>query len=344
MTPDDPRLPPPDDPGTDLPDPAAGGSLAGDRGVSAGGTGRDAPPSGPGGSDGGDGDADELASALLDGVLDEAGASAARQRPDVMARLAEIESTRAALRDAPAPPPDPSARERAIAAALAAFDDEVATPPAPAREPVSELAARQQRRRAPRHGAPRWLGAAAAVAVLVAAAAGVATLGTGSSDEDAATSGDATAGSESGDAEEEASGGAADAPAASEGADDQAAAEEEPASEAPLVAGDLGSFASADDLVASLRTRADEDRESTGATDGSGEAVAPADQVLADLRFGCGTELPGRLADGGTMVRLRGTATFLGDAVDVLVIRTTGGDRVVAIDASCSVVVDEPLG
>jgi len=342
MTPDDPRLPPPDDPGTDLPDPAAGGSSGG-RGVSAGGDGGGSPPSGPGGSDGGDGDAGELASALLDGVLDEAGAAAARQRADVMARLAEIESTRAALRDAPARPPDPSARERAIAAALAAFDDQVVTPPARAGEPVGELAGRQQRRRPPRHGAPRWLGAAAAVAVLVAAAAGVATLGTSSSDDDAATSGDASAGGEAREAEEDASGEAADAPAASEGADDQAATEES-GSVAPLVAGDLGSFASADDLVANLRTRADEDRESSSATDGSGEAVPPADEVLADLRFGCGTELPGRLDDGGTVVRLRGTATFLGDPVDVLVIRTTGGDRVVAIDASCSVVVDEPLG
>jgi hypothetical protein len=343
MTPDDPRLPPPDDPGADLPDPAAGGSPAGGRGASAGGAGGDSRPSGPAGSDGGNGDADELASALLDGVLDEAGAAAARQRSDVMARLAEIESTRAALRDAPARPPDPIARERAIAAALAAFDDQVATPPTPAGEPVKELAARQQRRRAPRHGAPRWLGAAAAVAVLAAAAAGVATLGTNSSDDDAATSEDATAGGEARETEEDASGGAADAPAASEGADDQGAAEE-PGSVAPLVAGDLGSFASADDLVANLRTRADEDRESSNATDGSGEAVAPADEVLADLRFGCGTGLPGRLEEGGTVVRLRGTATFLGDPVDVLVIRTTGGDRVVAIDASCSVVVDEPLG
>jgi hypothetical protein len=323
MTPDDPRLPPPDDrrparPGSAADDPAAGHGDTDDDWRR---------------------DTDELASALLDGMLDDASAAAARQRADVMARLAEIASARAALRDAPTPAPVPVVRERAIAAALDAFDDEAATPPAPARRPDGDVASRRSRRPAPRRVAPRWLGAAAAAALLVAAAAGLAAVGTGDND-DAETSGAAVdAGSEAEEAEEEASGGV-DAPAADEGTDDDAG---EFAPAVPLVAGDLGSFASVDDVVADLRTRAAAEG-GTGATDGSDEAAARPDDALADLRLRCGTELPGSLDDDGTVVRLRGTATLQGDPVDVLVIRTADGDRVVVLDAACGLVADEPLG
>jgi hypothetical protein len=355
MTPDDPRLPPPGDPGADTPGPGPGGpgssggpvsgpAAGGPTGDPAAGSHGD-PVSGPRDPNAGGpttGDPDVLASALLDGVLDEADAAAARQRPDVMSRVAEIESTRASLRGAPVPPPDPAARERAIAAALAAFDD-AATPPAPAREPVPDLAARQHRREARRRGAARWLGAAAAVAVLAAAAAGVATRDTTSDSDNAATG--AAEPETLDDASEEAQeepGAAADAPASGGGADDETLADEVPP-RAPLAAGDLGAFASADDLVVDLRTRAARDADSTGATDGSGEAAAPAGDPLADLRISCGTDLPGPLEDGDSVVRLRGTATFLGEPVDVLVIRTPNGDRVVALDAGCNVVIDDPL-
>jgi hypothetical protein len=315
MTPDDPRLPPPDDRR-----PARPGSAADGLGAA-------------------DGDTDELASALLDGLLDDAGAAAARQRADVMARLAEIASARAALRDAPMPAPDPAVRERAIWAALDAFDDDAATPPAPARRPDRDVARRRGGRQAPRRVAPRWLGAAAAAAVLVAAAAGLAAIGTSDSDDAATSDAASEAGGEAEAAEEEASGGS-DAPAASEGADDADAGEFAPA--APLAAGDLGSFASVDDVVADLRRLAVAEG-GTGATDGSDEAAGRPDDALADLRLRCGAELPGSLDGGGTLVRLRGTATLQGDPVDVLVIRTTGGDRVVVVDAACGLVADEPL-
>jgi hypothetical protein len=317
--------------------------MSGPDDPSATGPGGDPVASGPGGRDGDDSDPDVLASALIDGVLDDAGAAAARQRPDVMARMAEIESTRAALRGAPVPPPDPAARERAIAAALAAFDD-AATPPVPAREPVPDLAARQHRREAWRRGAARWLGAAAAVAVLAAAAAGLATLDTTSDSDNAATgAAEPETLDDASEGEQEESGAAADAPASGGGADDETVAEEVPPG-APLAAGDLGSFASADDLVADLRTRAARDADSTGATDGGGEAAASAGDLLPDLRSGCGADLPGPLEDGDTVVRLWGTATFQGGPVDVLVIRTPDGDRVVALDAGCNVVIDDPLG
>jgi hypothetical protein len=256
-----------------------------------------------------------------------------------MARMAEIESTRAALRGAPVPPSDPAVRERAIAAALAAFDD-AASPPAAPRAPVGDLAARQDRRGPRRRGRPRWLGAAAAVAVLAAAAAGLATLGTSSNSDDVATSAGAPeAGGSASEGVQEESGAAADAPAPGGGADDETLAEEVPPG-APHAAGDLGSFASADDL----RTRAARDADSTGATDGGGEAAASAGDLLPDLRSSCGTDLPGPLEDGDTVVRLWGTATFQGGPVDVLVIRTPDGDRVVALDAGCNVVIDDPLG
>ncbi|HET6774726.1 MAG TPA: hypothetical protein VFH36_15520 [Acidimicrobiales bacterium] len=345
MTPDDPRLPPPGDAGSDMPDPAGGtpGSpVSGPGDPSATGPGGDPVASGPGGREGDDADPDVLASALLDGALDDADAAAARQRPDVMARMAEIESTRAALRGAPVPPPDPGVRERAIAAALAAFDD-AASPPA-ARAPVRDLTARQYRRGPRRRGTPRWLGAAAAVAVLAAAAAGLATLGTSSDSDDVATSAGAPdAGGSASEGAQEESGAAADAPASGGGADDETLVEEVPPG-APLAAGELGSFASADDLVADLRTRAARDADSTGATDGGGEAAASAGDLLPDLRSGCGTDLPGPLEDGDAVVRLWGTATLRGGPVDVLVIRTPDGDRVVALDAGCNVVIDEPLG
>lgn len=174
--------------------------------------------------------------------------------------------------------------------------------------------------------------------MLVAAAAGLAAIGTSDSD-DAATSDAASEAGGEAEAAEEASGGS-DAPAASEGADDADAGEFAPA--APLAAGDLGSFASVDDVVADLRTLAAAEG-GTGATDGSDEAAGRPDDALADLRLRCGAELPGSLDGGGTLVRLRGTATLQGDPVDVLVIRTTGGDRVIVLDAACGLVADEPL-
>ena len=79
-------------------------------------------------------DVDELASALLDGLLDPEAAEAARRDPAVAARAAEMQAAREAFRRVP--PPDPDRRERAIAAALGALDA-LDVPPASAADPTA---------------------------------------------------------------------------------------------------------------------------------------------------------------------------------------------------------------
>jgi hypothetical protein len=100
---------------------------------------------------------DERASALVDGMLDEGEeAAAARHAPDVVARAAEMDAARAALRDVP--PAGAAARSRALAAALAAYD-EAGVPRSPDdHSQVADLGA--HRRRSLPSG--RWLGAAGA--------------------------------------------------------------------------------------------------------------------------------------------------------------------------------------
>ena len=66
-------------------------------------------------------DPDDLASALLDGLLTDDEATVAQGDPAVVARLAELTAVREAVRRPPAGP-DPVARERGVAAALAAFE------------------------------------------------------------------------------------------------------------------------------------------------------------------------------------------------------------------------------
>jgi len=66
-------------------------------------------------------DTDDLASALLDGLLTDDEAAAARRDPAVAARLAALAAVREEVGRPPARP-DPVARERGLAAALAAFD------------------------------------------------------------------------------------------------------------------------------------------------------------------------------------------------------------------------------
>jgi hypothetical protein len=275
-----------------------------------------------------------------------------------------MEAARSAV-GGPVPPPATAARDRAVAAALAAFDavdpDDLAGPADPAdpadldeeagaghpHERVADLAAHRHagpgsRPVRPGRPLPRWLGAAAAVAIVVAGAAGVALLGD-SGDE----ASDTAASMSDADSPTDGSGdGAAGGDA--ESADDaqlDAQAEEGAAAPAPArdAVTDLGDFATDDDLVDRVAaTLADAERTSPSST---GDQVDPsAGTVEADQLPTCPGGVPAPLDDPATEVRLRGRAVLDGDVVDVWVVRTTGGDRVIALDPACDVVVDQPLG
>jgi hypothetical protein len=281
-----------------------------------------------------DDDRTDLASALLDGTLPEATAAAARRDPAVMARMAELQRARDRVRDVPPAPVE--GRDVLLAAALDAFDadrDETAA----AVSPVAELRARREARGA-RRVAPRWLGAAAAVALVVAALGAVAVLSQQSADEDQASSladESLEAGTGAGDdsstsAELDQGGaGAADAPPEPSVAAPRSA---------PAVLGDLGSFATPADLVARVRADAD----SFLAL--SGEADAESSLSQPGAASGCVTEdLPPVLRDAATTLVALGSATVDGEAVTVWMVETPSGQRVVAVDVGCRLVVDRLL-
>lgn len=267
---------------------------------------------------------DELASALLDGELSDADADAARARPGVVARAAAMEDARRALRDLPVPPH--AGRDRAVAAALAAFDDEV--PGDAAGSPPAPLGA-------PARRAQRWLAAAAAAAALAGLAGlAVATAGDGDDHDTAGSAADEATAGDGDDASGE--GGAAP---------DQTAAEEAPGAGAESHeqlaagdAGDLGSFASADALVDRVTALLAQD-------DGAGPVppVDPDGGADAAFRQACTDDPPAPLA-GALATVLGGRAVVDQQPVDVWVVDTAGGRRVVAIDDTCTTVVDRPLG
>jgi len=273
-----------------------------------------------------DDDRTDLASALLDGALPDEAAAAARRDPGVMARLAEMEQARDKLRDVPPPPVE--GRDAALAAALDAFD-------ATAHEPVSPVSDLQARRtaRGERRQAPRWLGAAAAVALIVAGVGVVAALSqhsNGSNDDEAAVTaadeapsepgGDSTTSAEAGQG-----GSAAPAPSVATRA-----------SGTPL--GDLGSFSSPADLVARVRQDA--------ALFGAGDSTASADLGAPETESspGCAPgDLPEVLRDPTTTVLALGDASVADTPVSVWVVDTASGRRVVAVDAGCRTVVNRLL-
>lgn len=266
---------------------------------------------------------DELASALLDGELSDADAAAARARPDVVARAAAMEDARRALRDLPVPPH--ADRDRAVAAALAAFDDEL----------PGGTGSRPAALGPPPRRAQRWLAAAAAAAALAGLAGlAVATAGDGDDHDMAGSAEEATAGDDSADASGEGGGGpdesaAEEAPRADAEADDQLAAAE---------AGDLGTFASADALVDHVTALL--------AQDGGAASEAPADpDTGADTAFrqACADDPPPPLA-GALATVLGGRAVLDQQPVEVWVVDTADGRRLVAIDDTCATVVDQPLG
>ena len=356
MTPDDARQHRPDPPGPAAPGTPDASGAPGPAGPNPPPP-VDVPPT-----------VDDLASALVDGLLAPDDASAARARPEVVARAAQLEAGRATLRQVSSP--DPAARDRAVTAALAAFDEAAASASSsPGRSAASEgsgipaglpgigpgsgsgagqvpvdLAAHRQvrghdARRAGAGRAPRWLGAAAAVVAVLMGLVGLAALSSSGRDEDADTAADVGAAQEDADSGGGSSQDSAEAPsAAPESGGDGAAAERAPGVEA----GDLGMFPSADALVGHLAGRMGE-----AATDGDiqpdSTASAEADQGAIDAFALCAGPPPPPLADPDGALRLHGRAVVDDDAVDVWVVDTPRGRRVVALDDACGVVVDRPL-
>jgi hypothetical protein len=289
-------------------------------------------------------DLDELASALLDGLLTDDEATAAKRDPAVMARLAELAAVREAVRRSPARP-DPVVRERGLAAALAAFNagDEAGEQRgtgASAGTTVSPLGRRPAARPASAYrGTPwrprgsagrRWLTAAAIVLAVVGLGVLASNWDTGSDSDDTAASGSDDAGRSGNATEEEPESGAAE--------------ERATPSVAPSGIVDLGDVDSPDALAERARSaRAD------GSPNPQGQAYSGED--AAD-EGGGGVPLAGRCADSavagrlpaaGETIVMEARATLDGHRVDVWVLAGDGKERVVAVDASCAVVVDQPL-
>jgi hypothetical protein len=284
---------------------------------------------------------DERASALVDGMLDEGEEAAARHAPDVVARAAEMDAARAALRDVP--PAGAAARSQALAAALAAYD-EAGVPRSPDdHSQVADLGA--HRRRARPSG--RWLGAAAAAVLLI----GVVVVGLVGSSSDDGPSEDAST----------ALGSADSAPGADEsaeqggGADDEASAEapsagapegtDEPLADSQLgTAGsrtvDLGTFPSADDLLDAAIERPEAQRQAAGAI-GSGNDTDPGAEIAPAP---CPTGVPDPFERAGAGPLLVGNGVVGGVTVGVWRVGPPEAARLVVVDAGCAVLAQRPLG
>jgi hypothetical protein len=296
-------------------------------------------------------DPDDLASALLDGLLTDDEAAVARRDPAVAARLAELAAVRQAVRRPPAGP-DPVARERGLAAALAAFEagdgapeqrgagvsaGTTVSPVGRRRAATTPAAARAGTPWRPRGTAGRrWLTAAAAIVLAVVGLGVLASnWDTGSDDADtaardaSATSSDDADGSGSGLAEE------------SEGGTTEESA-------APTVAPggivDLGDVASSEALAERARSAlADGFPSPLGQASGGQDAAAEGGGGGPSPSQCAGAAGAGRLPAAGETIVLEARATLDGDIVDVWVLTADGKERVVAVDATCAVVVDRPL-
>jgi hypothetical protein len=284
-------------------------------------------------------DPDDLASALLDGLLPDDEAAVARRDPAVAARLAELAAVRDAVRRPPHAP-DPAVRERALAAALAAYDspDEADQPGGTAVGPLrGERAARPT---APHpdtawrpHGSAhrRWLAAAAVVLVVVGAGIVARNWDTGGGDDAATAARESTSeGDESSSAADAGGGTDLSAP---------------PGDGVQLAIVDLGDVDSPAALAERARVVLAGRSSDAPTTAPGGEAESEEGQSAADARpAACADDAQAeRLAAGGESVVLRGRATLDGQPVDVWVVGAGGDQRVVAVDASCAVVVDQSL-
>jgi hypothetical protein len=293
-------------------------------------------------------DPDELASALLDGLLTDDEEAAAKRDPVVVARLAELAEAREAVRRPPAGP-DPVARERGLAAALAAFEagDEAGEQrgaAVPAGTTVSPLGRRRPAARPAgvRDGTPwrprgtsgrRWLTAAAIVLAVVGLGVLASNWDPGSDSTD--TAGDAASGSD--DAERSGN-------ATAEEDEEGTAAESTTPSVAPggiVYLGDVDSPGALADRVRSARARGvASPLGQAGEQDAAGDEGAGGVPLPAQCTNAAAT---GRLPAAGETIVLDARATLDGDRVDVWVLATDGKERVVAVDATCVVVVDQPL-
>ena len=320
-------------------------------------------------------DPDDLASALLDGLLDADEAEEARRDPAVVARVAALAAARDALATPP-PPPDAAGRERAISAAMSAFDAETsaadddatatdASPSAPPRpfEHATPLPRGASARAGGRgHGRraalsehwARWLGVAAAV-VLVVAGVSLLARGDGSDDGDtAATSEEVSSGEGGAGSEAEGSGEADDA------AREEAAESADQGTDGQLAPGevlDLGAAESPDALADRARSTLAAERgiadvpvtepevgaspDTTDPVPGDeGQGGAAPEQMSEPLA--CPTGEATANARGGS-VGLRARARLDGQPVEVWVIDVGGSRTVLAVDADCAVILDRPL-
>ena len=297
-------------------------------------------------------DPDDLASALLDGLLTDDEATVARRDPAVAARLVELAAVREAV-GLPPPGPDPAARERGLTAALAAYDaaddadedvDEQDSGDESGGAPVSPLSpARAAARPATSRGATpwrpqgtarrRWLTAAAVMLAVVGLGVLARNWDSGSDDTETVA--------QSGGDESSSEGGAPDA--AAEEPDSRTADRGAPSASTGVIV-DLGEVDSSESLADRARSALAERfasplAEATEDDDAAGEAAS--DGLLLPQ---CGDDANGEdLSASSETVALQARATLDGEPVDVWVLASDGKERVVAVDASCAVVVDQPL-
>jgi hypothetical protein len=292
-------------------------------------------------------DPDELASAIVDGLLSADQAEAARRDPAVARRVDDLLRVRAAVQATP--PPPPAAADRAVAAALEAFEasPRPMPPPAPAdptRPPLRVLAHTPGAGvPAPRPATPGrwsrpapWLAAAAALLVFGLAMTAVLRQNSQHSNPDSAASestGDESATEES--SSEDASGGG------------------DVAAEAPTVPSDAG-LGVADVALPQLGSVADA-AELQGRVSENLTAGQDASQ-RAGTSAGSAQPRPDESVDDQDCAGLtptgdptRGTQTFVADAtVDGEPVRVhiyleqSGQQRLVATNISCEDVVDRP--
>jgi hypothetical protein len=290
-------------------------------------------------------DLDDLASALLDDLLTDDEAASARRDPAVAARLAELAAVREMVGRPPAGP-DPAARERGLSAALAAYDaaDADAEPVRGAAGPAGRgrAAARPATSRADTpwraqgSARRRWLTAAAVMLVVVGLGALASNWDTGGDDADTATQAGVT---EESSNEGEASDAAADDGG---GATEETAA---PGDDLSAIV-DLGDVDSSEALADRARSILAQ-RPAGPPAAASGDEAEEGQRAGGDADFlpsACGADAESELlpAAPGRVV-LQGRATVDGEPVDVWVLDADGEERLVAVDASCAVVVDQPL-
>jgi hypothetical protein len=241
--------------------------------------------------------------------------------PALAQRIEELARVRAAV-GAPVDPPSAEAREAAVAAALGVFDAHGDGGRGPAGEGVAVVA---PLRRARPGG--RWLGAAAAVAVLVLGAAALLTGGFGGTDQDE-TAATATADEASGDDAAERDTAEADADLHAPLAAPEASLDDAEAGTTFGVGADggagvpveLGAHDDVESLVRSLTGPVEEAERSAlpTTTDAPGLAGDAAGDACADTRAAVAAEGP---------IVLEGDALVAGAPVRVLVVdaRSAGG-------------------